>query len=239
MYKKELTGMRFLFVSQVLRLITEIFVVALFIFNYVSASTLETILQDISGNLKTFMVIMALDSMMLIFSLVSVIIYSISIIMLSHYERKFLPAIFTLLIGYAAAFVSYLPKGYMISDVISVFNDVMLMVTTLTVMEGIMLIAYKINDEKLYSFGDLFVKVSAAGYVINMLCSICMMIFSSSYSYDSASTAFSAASIIIELAIYIMFFILIIRTMKSLKNYINNEPAPLEPEEAGIETASA
>ena len=246
MYKKELTGMRFIFVSQVLRLITEVFVVSSFIFNYVSGATIETILQDVAGNIKSFMIIMALDSMMFFFSLVSTIIYAIGIIMLSRYERNFMPAIFTLFIGYATAFVTYLPIGDMLSDVIPVFSDVMLMVTTLTVMEGIMRIAYRINDEKLYSFGDLLVKISAAGYVVNMLCSICTLIFSSTYnSYDTVATVFSAASIIIELAIYIMFFILILRTMKSLKTYINNtqsissEPEAVGSDETAAETASA
>ena len=187
------------------------------------------------------MIIMALDSMMFFFSLVSTIIYAIGIIMLSRYERNFMPAIFTLFIGYATAFVTYLPIGDMLSDVILVFSDVMLMVTTLTVMEGIMRIAYRINDEKLYSFGDLLVKISAAGYVVNMLCSICTLIFSSTYnSYDTVATVFSAASIIIELAIYIMFFILVLRTLRSLKNYIKiTELTPSSPEEVGIETVSA
>lgn len=246
MYKKELTGIRFLLVSQILRLITEVFVVAVFIFNYVSDSTLETIIQDVSGNLQNFVVIMSLDAMMFVFSLVSTIIYSIGIIMLSRYERKFLPAVFTLIIGNAASFVTYLPIGDMIADVIPVFSDVMLMVTTLTVMEGIMRIAYRINDEKLYSFGDLLVKICAAGYVVNMLCSICTLIFSSSYSYDDVVTVFSAASVFIELAIYIMFFVLIVRVIKSLKYYINNseqitnsDQPSADTEEVGIETASA
>lgn len=240
MNKNELIGMRFLLASQVMRLISEAFIIASFLFSLFSGSTLASVISDVSGNLHSFVVIMALDSLIFVTSLISVIINLIALIMLSRYERKFLPAIFTLIIGYAAAFVGYLPMGDMISDVIPVFNDVMLMVTTLTVMEGCLRLAYSINDQKLYSFGDLLVKLSAAGYVVNMLCSICTLIFSSSFSYDSVSTVFSSASIVLELAIYILYFVLILRTMNSLKHHTEKSvPTPSQTEEVGTETASA
>ena len=240
MIKKELTGMRLVFFSQILRLITEVLFASSNVISLTGGLSLESAAQDGTADIGRFMYVMALDTLVLFFSIVSVIIYFIGLIILSRYERKFMPAIFTLILGYGTAFITYLPVAEMLSDVIPVFNDVMLMVTTLTVMEGIMRLAYRMNDEKLYDFGDLLVKICAAGYVVNMLCSICTLIFAASYSYDDVSTIFSSASIIIELAINIMFFILVAKAVKLLKRTIKNpEPAPTEPEVVGAETASA
>lgn len=240
MIKKELTGMRLVFFSQILRLITEVLFAASYVLSLSGGLTLKSVVQEGLADIGSFMYVMALDMLVLFFSIASVIVYIIGLIILSRYERKFMPAIFTLILGYGTAFITYLPVAEMLSDVIPVFNDVMLMVTTLTVMEGIMRLAYRMNDEKLYDFGDLLVKICAAGYVVNMLCSTCTLIFATSYSYDDISTVFSSASIIIELAINIMFFILVVRAVKLLKRTIKDaESTPSEPEEVGAETASA
>ena len=158
----------------------------------------------------------------------SVLLNTVGILMSVKAERKFLTAFFLLLFEFVGTVALYCVPSDSLADVIMVFIDVMQLVITLTIIEGIIRLAERIDDQKTADYGDFAVKLIATGYVVNMLCSICSLIFNASYSYKTVGSVLSLISIVLEIVIGVFYLITLGKASGMLKKQIRNTKAEQE-----------
>lgn len=236
-YKHTRTGLILICISQIIALVSTLFSGFITIIKMVATN--DDMSYIIEEPAVGWLVLIGGSLAVLLTALMG-IMCTVGILMSAKAEKKFRSAFFLMLFGIAVTIALYCVSIDSIDDARLVFIDVMQLVVTLTIIEGIIRLAERLEDQKTADYGNFAVKVIATGYVINMLCSICALIFNASYSYKTVGAVLSISSVVIETGIGIFCLITLGKAIKMLSVQIGKTkttPKPTDESELPAEPA--